>query len=96
MYMISTTPGDRVETAATIPDALAVLAAQLTTHLPNGPVAWKITDPSGDRAPRAVMHSTDRLDLLTIAASTNSLTSCTPNCIVLPMDRGRPPATYRR
>jgi len=47
MYTISTTPGDRVDTAATIPDALAALASQLTTRLPNGPVAWKITDPKG-------------------------------------------------
>jgi len=47
MYTISTTPGGRVDTAATIPDALAALAAQLTIQLPNGPVAWKITDPAG-------------------------------------------------
>ena len=47
MYTISTTPGGRVDTAATIPDALAALAAQLTDQLPNGPVDWKITDPTG-------------------------------------------------
>jgi hypothetical protein len=47
MYTISTTPGGRVDTAPTIPDALAALAALLTHQLPNGPVAWKITDPKG-------------------------------------------------
>ena len=59
-------PGDRVETAATIPDALAVLAAQLTTHLRNGSVAWKITDPSGTEH-RGSDALNGRLDLLTIA-----------------------------
>ena len=47
MYTITTSPGGRVDTAATIPDALIALAAQLTTRLPDGPVTWSITDPSG-------------------------------------------------
>ncbi len=47
MYTISTTSGDRVDTAATIPEALAALATQLTDQLPHGPVQWKITDPAG-------------------------------------------------
>ena len=49
MYTVTTTPGDRVDTADTIPDALAALAAQLTAQLPDGPVAWNITDPAGTR-----------------------------------------------
>ena len=65
MYTISTTPGDRA-TADTIPDALAALASQLTTHLPNGPVAWKITDPAGTEQ-RGHEALNGRLDLLTIA-----------------------------
>ena len=36
MYTISTTPGGRVDTAATIPDALAALASQLVDQLPHG------------------------------------------------------------
>ena len=47
MYTITTSPGGRVDTAATIPDALTALAAQLTSQLPDGPVTWSITDPSG-------------------------------------------------
>ena len=66
MYTISTTPGDRVDTAATIPDALAALAAQLTTHLPHGPVAWKITDPTGTEH-RGQRHPQRPPDQLTIA-----------------------------
>jgi len=64
MYTISTTPGDRVDTAATIPDALAALAAQLTAELPNGPVAWKITDPAGTehRGTNALNGRLDQLD----------------------------------
>ena len=66
MYTISTTPGDRVDTAATIPDALAALAAQLTTRLPRGLVAWTITDPTGtEHRGRDVLNG--RLDLLTLA-----------------------------
>ena len=66
MYTISTTPGDRVDTAATIPDALAALAARLTTQLPRGPVAWKITDPTGtEHRGRDALNG--RLDLLTVA-----------------------------
>ena len=65
-YLISTSPGHRVETAVTIPGALAALAGQLTAQLPNGPVAWKITDPSGtEHRGRDELHG--RLDLLTIA-----------------------------
>ena len=63
MYTISTTPGGRVDTAATIPDALAALAAQLTDQLPNGPVAWKITDPTGTEH-RGSNALNGRLDLL--------------------------------
>lgn len=64
MYTISTTPGDRVDTAETIPDALAVLATQLTAQLPGGPVTWSITDPAGTRhRGRGTLNS--RLDLLT-------------------------------
>jgi hypothetical protein len=66
MYTISTTPGDRVDTAATIPDALAALASQLTSHLPQGPVAWKITDPTGTEH-RGSGTLNGRLDQLTIA-----------------------------
>jgi hypothetical protein len=66
MYTISTTPGDRVDTAATIPDALAALASQLTSHLPHGPVAWKITDPTGTEH-RGSGTLNGRLDQLTIA-----------------------------
>ena len=66
MYTISTTPGDRVDTAATIPDALAALAAQLTTQLPHGPVAWKITDPTGTEH-RGNGTLNGRLDQLEIA-----------------------------
>ena len=66
MYTISTTPGGRVDTAATIPDALAALASQLTTQLPHGPVAWTITDPTGtDHRGRDALNG--RLDLLTMA-----------------------------
>ena len=66
MYTITTSPGGRVDTAATIPDALTALAAQLTSQLPHGPVAWKITDPSGTEH-RGHDHLNGRLDLLTIA-----------------------------
>ena len=66
MYTISTNPGGRVDTAATIPDALAALAAQLTSQLPHGPVAWTITDPTGvEHRGRDVLNG--RLDLLTVA-----------------------------
>lgn len=66
MYTISTTPGSHHETAATIPEALAALASQLTTHLPNGPVGWKITDPTGtEHRGRDALNG--RLDLLDIA-----------------------------
>ena len=66
MYTISTTPDGRVQAADTIPDALAALASQLTSHLPNGPVAWKITDPDGTEH-RGHNALNGRLDLLTVA-----------------------------
>ena len=66
MYTISTTPGDGEHTTASIPEALAVLADLLTTHLPDGPVGWNITDPSGT-AHRGSDALNGRLDLLTIA-----------------------------
>ena len=66
MYTISTTPGDRVDTAATIPDALAALASRLASHLPKGPVAWKIADPTGTEH-RGSGTLNGRLDQLTIA-----------------------------
>jgi hypothetical protein len=66
MYTISTTPDGRVQTAETIPDAMAVLASQLTKNLSNGPVAWKITDPDGTEH-RGNGTLNGRLDLLTIA-----------------------------
>ena len=66
MYTITTTPGDRVDTADTIPDALAALASQLTAQLPDGPVAWSITDPTGTQH-RGSNALNSRLDLLTTA-----------------------------
>ena len=66
MYTISTTPGDRVDTADTIPEALAALASQLTAQLPDGPVAWCITDPAGTRH-RGYEALNSRLDLLAVA-----------------------------
>jgi hypothetical protein len=66
MYTISTTPGGRVDTAATIPEALAALATQLTDQLPHGPVQWKIVDPAGtEHAGSNALNS--RLDLLEFA-----------------------------
>ena len=66
MYTITTTPGGRVDTADSIPEALAALASQLTAQLPDGPVAWSITDPTGTQhRGRDVLNG--RLDLLTIA-----------------------------
>jgi hypothetical protein len=66
MYTISTTPGGRVDTAATIPEALAALATQLTDQLPHGRVAWKITDPAGaEHAGSNALNG--RLDLLEFA-----------------------------
>ena len=66
MYTITTTPGDRVDTADTIPEALAALASQLTVQLPEGPVAWCITDPAGTRH-GGTNALNGRLDLLTTA-----------------------------
>jgi hypothetical protein len=66
MYTIRTTPGECVDTAATIPDALAALASQLTAQLCKGPVAWAITDPTGTEH-RGSDALSGRLDLLTIA-----------------------------
>ena len=66
MYTITTTPGDHVDTAGTIPDALAALASQLTAQLPDGPVAWSITDPAGTQH-RGSGTLNGRLDLLAIA-----------------------------
>jgi hypothetical protein len=66
MYTISTTPGVRERTATTIPRVLAVLADQLTTHLPDGPVTWAVTDPNGtEHRGRDALNG--RLDLLTTA-----------------------------
>lgn len=66
MYTISTTPGGREQTAATIPGALAVLASELTARLPDGPVSWKITDPTGtEHRGRDALNG--RLDLLATA-----------------------------
>ena len=65
-YAISTAPGGRVETAATIPDTLAALATQLAGQLPKGPVEWQITDPAGI-AHRGNNDLNGRLDLLTPA-----------------------------
>ncbi len=66
MYTITSTPGGRVNTADTIPEALAALASQLTAQLPKGPVAWSIIDPAGTQhRGRDVLNG--RLDLLTTA-----------------------------
>ena len=65
MYTVSTTPDGHDETATTIPGALAVLGAQLTTHLPDGPVTWTITDPTGTEH-RGNNALNGRLDRLTI------------------------------
>ena len=66
MYTISTTPGGRVDSAATIPDALAALACQLVDQLPHGLVAWKITDPAGiEHRGNGTLNG--RLDLLAIS-----------------------------
>ena len=65
MYTVTTTPSDRVDTADAIPDTLAALAAQLTAQLPDGPVAWNITDPAGTRhCGRGTLNS--RHDLLAV------------------------------
>ena len=65
MYTVNTTPGSRTDTADTIPNALSALASQLTAQLPDGPVAWNITDPGGtEHRGRATLGSRD--DLLTI------------------------------
>lgn len=66
MYTITTTPGDRVNTAQTIPDALAVLATQLTAQLPDGRVDWRITDPAGTQHRGSCTLNT-RIDQLAIA-----------------------------
>ena len=66
MYTITTTPDGPVDTADGIPDALAALAAQLTAQLPRGPVAWKITDPTGTEH-RGSNALNGRLDLLATA-----------------------------
>ena len=68
MYIITTSPGGRVDAADTIPDALAALAAQLDAQLPNGPVAWNITDPGGTEH-RGTNALNGRLDLLPIAVN---------------------------
>ncbi|HZM67308.1 MAG TPA: hypothetical protein VFC16_13540 [Nakamurella sp.] len=66
MYTITSTPGGRTDTAETIPQAVAALAAQLTSQLPDGPVTWSITDPSGgEHRGREILNG--RLDLLTEA-----------------------------
>lgn len=66
MYTISTAPGGDNRTAATIPDALAVLADQLGTGLPHGQVEWSITDPTGgEHAGYCTLDG--NLDQLTIA-----------------------------
>jgi hypothetical protein len=66
MYTITTTPGDHLDTAASIPEALAVLASQLTAQLPDGPVAWSITDPTSTQH-RGHGTLNGRMDQLTIA-----------------------------
>ncbi|MGS0685092.1 hypothetical protein ACVBEQ_08065 [Nakamurella sp. GG22] len=66
MYTVTTTPDGEVDTADGIPAALAALAAQLTAQLPHGPVAWKITDPTGTDH-RGCNTLNGRLDLLTSA-----------------------------
>src|SRR5664279_4555081 len=66
MYTITSTPGGRTDTAETIPQAVAALAAQLTSQLPDGPVTWSITDPSGgEHRGHEILNG--RLDLLTEA-----------------------------
>jgi len=65
-YVISVAPGDLVGSAATIPEALAILAGQLTAQLPTGRVAWRIMDPKGIEH-RGTGSLNGRLDLLTIA-----------------------------
>src|SRR5690242_8028370 len=66
MYTISTTPGGRVDSAATIPDALAALASQLVDQLPHGLVAWRITDPAGiEHRGNGTLNG--RLDLLAVS-----------------------------
>jgi hypothetical protein len=66
VYTITTTPGGRTDTAETIPQAVAALAAQLTSQLPDGPVTWSITDPSGlEHRGHEILNG--RLDLLTEA-----------------------------
>jgi hypothetical protein len=66
MSTVTTTPGDRVDTAGTIPEALAALAAQLTAQLPGGPIAWSITDPTGTEH-RGTNALNGRLDQLEFA-----------------------------
>lgn len=66
MYTITTTPGDRLDTAATIAEVLAALASQLTAQLPDGSVAWSITDPTGTQH-RGHGTLNGRVDQLTIA-----------------------------
>jgi len=65
-YTITTNPGDASATAATIPDTLAALASQLADQLPNGPVSWTITDPTGTEH-RGSNALDGRLDQLTTA-----------------------------
>jgi hypothetical protein len=66
VYTISSTPAAATRLAATIPGALAALAAQLVHQLPDGPVPWKDHRPRRHRPP-APTHSTGRIDLLAIA-----------------------------
>jgi hypothetical protein len=66
MYTITTTPGDRLDTAVTIPEALTALASQLTAQLAEGPVAWSVIDPTGTQH-RGHDALNGRLDLLTVA-----------------------------
>ncbi len=89
MYTITTTPGDRVDTADTIPEALAALASQLTAQLPEGPVAWCITDPAGTQH-RGNGTST-AASICSPPPSTNSSTSCTPSCTGQPTGDHTPP-----
>ncbi len=63
MYTITTSPGGRTDTAETIPHALAALVNQLTISMPDGPVAWCITDPNGGEH-RGHQDLNGRLDLL--------------------------------
>ena len=83
MYTISTTPGGRVDTADTIPDALAALAAQLTDSAARRPGHLEHHRPRRHRAPRQ-RHPQRPARPARPSPSTNSSTSCTPHCTAPP------------